>query len=240
MDKKSKTPAPPKVQAPQRRAGSRPPAPGSGDNRRLLIIGGIAAASIAAVVALFAFLSTDGNGAVNDDEVREAMVAAGCTFESKAAKPFQDSQVHAPEGSKLTWPTQLPSGGPHYGQTAIWGFYTDPVDPRFIVHNQEHGGVVLWWGPDTPQQTVEEMRSLYEADPFSMFGTQIGKLGSKVGITAWFGDQERYGSEEDYFGEGKSAVCDEFDRGAFETFRDAYRGKGPEPFAIEDNQPGGS
>jgi hypothetical protein len=197
-------------------------------------------ASIAVVVGLFAFLSTSDSGAVNDDAARQAMVDAGCTFESKEARPWREGVVHAPDGTNLTWPTELPSGGPHFGQTAIWGFYTDPVDPRNIVHNQEHGGVTLWWGPDTPQETIEEMRAFYEEDAFSMFGTEIEKLGSKVGITAWTADPERYGSDEDYWGVGKSAVCDDFDRDAFETFRDAYRGNGPEPFAVEDNQPGGS
>ncbi len=203
------------------------------------MLGGLAAAGVAVLIGAFVFLSVGNDDALaNDEKVREAMVAAGCTFESEDAKPFKDEQVHVPEGTTVTWPTDPPAGGPHYGETAIWGFYTDPVDPRYIVHNQEHGGVVLWWGPKTPQQTVEELRAFYESDPLSMFGTQKQSLGSKVGITAWTGDQERYGSEENYFGVGKAARCDEFDRDAFKTFRDAYRGKGPEPVDVDVNQPG--
>ena len=30
----------------------------------------------------------------------------------------------------------------------------EPVNPRMVVHNEEHGGVVLWWGPKVPPATV--------------------------------------------------------------------------------------
>jgi hypothetical protein len=185
---------------------------------------------------VFGFLAFGGGSA--DASVESTMEAAGCTFESAPAKAFSEGQVHVPEGTKVTWPTFPPAGGPHYDTTGVWGFYTEPVDPRLIVHNLEHGGVILWWGPDTPQQTVEELRAFYESDPVSMFGTELEGLGRKVATTAWTGDQARYGSEADYYGEGKAAVCPDFDRGAFEKFRDAYRGKGPEPVEMSVNQPG--
>jgi hypothetical protein len=75
-----------------------------------------------------------------------------------------------------------------------------------------------------------------------MLGTPVGtingkSLGSKIAITAWTGDPETYTEEGDY-GTGHVAVCPRFDEEAFTTFRDAFRGKGPERIAVSMNQPG--
>ena len=66
-----------------------------------------------------------------------------------------------------------PSGGAHYGLWAVWGFYRQPVNPRQIVHNEEHGGVIIWWGPQVPSSTVDKLESFYGQKPEAMFGTPI-------------------------------------------------------------------
>jgi hypothetical protein len=39
-------------------------------------------------------------------------------------------------------------------------------------------------------------------------------------------------------GKGRLAVCSTFDEKAFKTFRDAFRGKGPERFPVDALTPG--
>jgi hypothetical protein len=73
-----------------------------------------------------------------------------------------------------------------------------------------------------------------------MFGTPIPGLDSKIAITAWTGDPTRYG-RDGYYGEGHIAVCPAYTdktKKAFEAFRDAYRGDGPEGVPMSANQPG--
>jgi uncharacterized protein DUF3105 len=222
------------VQAPKKRTPTH-----AGPDRRMLMLALFAASGVAMLVGVIAFLSlSGGSGTPSDADAKAAMLAAGCTFKSAPAKPYKNNEVHILEGTVIKYPTFPPSGGPHYGSPAIWDFYTEPVDPRLLVHNQEHGGVILWWGPDTPQSTVTELRSFYDSSPVSMAGSPLKGLGKRVAITAWTGDAQRYGSDPGYFGDGKAAVCPTFNEKAFKTFRDTYRGKGPEGISMDVNQPG--
>ena len=182
---------------------------------------------------------TLGNGnASNDSGVENAMEAAGCTFKSAPAHSYKGNQIHVPDGTKVTDNTYPPSAGAHYGTPAIWDFYAQPVEPRLVVHNQEHGGVVLWWGDAGARLDGAEAARLLRRVAVSMVGTPLASLGKKVAITAWNGDPTRYGSEATYFGIGHTAVCPSFNEKAFKTFRDAYRGKGPEGIPESSNQPG--
>ena len=235
MADKPKTPAPPrKIQAPQRRSSTKP-----GADRKLplfaILVGGGALVALAAV----AFVAMGGNGSsTNDSGVASAMKAAGCTFKSVPSKSYKGNQIHVPEGTKVSYNTYPPSGGPHYGTPAIWDFYTQPVEPRLVVHNEEHGGVVIWWGTQAPASTIAKLRSFYDSSPVSMVGTPLASLGKKVAITAWTGDSAKYGSDANYFGVGHAAVCPSFNQNAFAKFRDTYRGKGPEGIPMGSNQPG--
>ena len=41
------------------------------------------------------------------------------------------------------------------------------------MHNEEHGGVILWWGPGVSTGTVDELERFYRASPVAMLGTPI-------------------------------------------------------------------
>ena len=124
-----------------------------------------------------------------------------------------------------TTPTP-PSNGSHYFSPAIWDFYTTAANPIQVVHNEEHGGVIIWWGDKVPQATVEKLHDFYNESPNGMLGTPYPKLGNKVAITAWT-------APAGGTGEGRVAVCTAFNEDAFTAFRDAFRGKGPERFPVD-------
>ena len=122
----------------------------------------------------------------------------------------------------------------------MWGFYTDPVNPRMVVHNEEHGGVVLWWGSKVSPQTVDQLHASTTRGPTARSAPRTRKLGSKVAISAWTGDPARYG-RNNYFGQGHLAICPRYDaatKKAFEAFRKAYIGKGPEGIPLSFAKPG--
>jgi hypothetical protein len=235
--KKPRAPQPPKrVQAPQQRRDAPDP-----DKRQRMILYGAAAAGIIALIAVIGFVaSSNKSSAPNDKKVAAAMTSAGCTFKTVNAY-VPGGQTHVDSLTKpFPWNTTPPSNGQHYPLWAVWGFYTDAVNPRQVVHNEEHGGVILWWGSKVPGTTVSKLQDLYNEQPVGVFGTKFPSLGSKVAITAWTGNPATYQQNGD-FGKGHIAVCPEFTsatEAAFRTFRDAYRGHGPEGIPLSQDKPG--
>jgi uncharacterized protein DUF3105 len=244
--KKPRTPQPPrKVQAPKQRHAARK---GVDPDRQKKILYGVAGAGLAglaiALVVIFATgRTTKDVKSGSDATVRAAMTAAGCTFVSKTVLPPKHvvaSGYHLDVPTlttKVKWSTFPPSGGAHYGLWAIWDFYTQPVNPRLVVHNEEHGGVIMWWGPKVPEVTIARMRDFYIESPNGMFGTPIAGLGNKIALAAWTGDPAKY-YRKGYYGTGKLAICPHFDEKAFTAFRDAYRGHGPEGVPLESDVQG--
>ena len=71
--------------------------------------------------------------------------------------------------------TNPPTGGPHWGGgcgnepseapafcgPAPWGIYREPWEPETLVHNMEHGGVVVWYNTIN-QDVIEEIEELVE------------------------------------------------------------------------------
>jgi Protein of unknown function (DUF3105) len=243
--KKARTPrAPRTVQAPKRRRDTR-----AGGLSSLPRWTWAVAAAVIAGVAVVAALAFGGGGSsgTNEAAVAKAMTSAGCKYKSVPPKPpkkypsGQKGGYHADVPSLNTptkglWSTFPPSGGAHYGLWAIWGFYRQPVDPREVVHNEEHGGVIIWWGPDVSSSTVDQLEAFYQQKPEGMLGTPVAGLGKKIALTAWTGDPAKYyrGS----YGTGHIAVCSSFDQKAFAAFRDAFRGKGPEGIPLSADAPG--
>jgi hypothetical protein len=218
----------------------------------LILFAASGVVALAVVIAVFAFAGSNdksSNGSTTSTlegnaGVASAMRAAGCTYQDVAGpKPPKGQAQHIQSlADKVDWNTFPPAGGQHYPLWAVWGFYTDAVNPKQVVHNEEHGGAVLWWGPKVPQSEIDKLRSFYDSSPNSMFGTPLpgtidGKsLGSKVAITAWTGDASTY--QRSNWGFEHVAVCPRFDESAFTKFRDAYRGKGPEGIPTSANNPG--
>lgn len=134
-----------------------------------------------------------------------------------------------------------PTSGPHYSPgpkaPAVWNLYDTPVDETALVHNLEHGGVVVQYGADVPDSVVQEIRSWYQD-----FDTQNGLVvapiwpsiqatppqgaATKIFLTSWT----------------HLMTCPTFDKGAFDNFVDDYRGPNgdaPEKFPLDSLAPGG-
>jgi Protein of unknown function (DUF3105) len=235
----------PPVQAPRQRKQSSRGARGVGAGipRWAWAVG--AAAVVAAIVVVVAVaMSGGGSSGTSEAAVAKAMSAAGCTYKTVAPKPpkksatnYHDDVPTLSTPTKNLWNTFPPAAGAHYGAWAVWGFYRQPVNPRQVVHNEEHGAVVLWWGPDVPSSTVDKLEAFYQQKPAGMFGTPIAGLGKKIALTAWTNPKGTYYNNGDY-GLAHVAICTAFDQKAFATFRDAFRGKGPEGIPLSADEPG--
>jgi Protein of unknown function (DUF3105) len=247
--KKPRTPTPPRtVQAPKSRPGgpNRKAGAARADDlgiRHRNVLYGLAGSGLLGLVIVALLIALGGGGGVVGDSkhVAALMKSAGCSFKTvNASVPAGQGTHVASLTKKFPWNTDPPSNGQHYPQWAVWGFYTEPVNPRMVVHNEEHGGVVLWWGTQVPQTTVDKLQAFYNQEPTGSFGTPYPKLGSKVAISAWTGNPAKY-QQHGYYGQGHLAICPRYDAAAekaFTEFRKLYRGHGPEGIPLSADAPG--
>ena len=235
MARKDRVPNPPKrpVQAPQRRSTPTTAADAERQKRLLYIIAG---SGIAALVVVLGFLFLGGSGDKSEAAVLEG---AGCTLKSFPAMANKPDHSDVPTlQTKPKWNSFPPTSGPHYGQTAIFGSYDEPVPLVQTVHNLEHGAVIIHYGKDVPEAEIEKIRSFYEDDPNGLIVAPLPQLGKKIALTAWTAPEPTPGSTPDR-GRGYLAECTKFDESAFSTFVAEHRGKGPERFPVDQLVPGG-
>ena len=221
--KKSRVPAPPKrtVQAPRPYHAPRDPR-----RTRLVFLGLGAAILVAAAVVGVAMVAAGGNGGgVEASEVCDVQdfPSQGRTHVQELEEGFEYNSIPA-------------TSGPHYAQPrgpAIWNVYTDPVRQESLVHNLEHGGVVVQYGSDVPDATVQQIVAWYEEDPRGLVVAPLlptleeeePDLAGRVALTTWT----------------HLMTCDTFDESSFDDFVDEYRGPGgdaPEKFPLDALQPG--
>jgi uncharacterized protein DUF3105 len=237
LAKKVRTPAPPaarRVQAPKKRTGPRHAAAAT-PRRRLPLVA--AAGTVVAVGAIVvgALVLSGGSGTAVADEVR----AAGGTYrEVEARQNVRPNMRHVtslPKGFKYN--TDPPTSGLHFPSTILWGMYDSPVNRLRSVHNLEHGGIMIHYGPKVPSGTVAQLREFYQDDPNGIVIAPLPSLGNKISLAAWTFDLGRL-NERGYEGEGRLAIMPRFDGDVFRAFVDEYRFKGPERFEPADLEPG--
>jgi uncharacterized protein DUF3105 len=242
--KKTRTPPPPRrVQAPKVRSGSSGKPLTDDERRRKLLLYGFGASGIVGlglVIGLIFLLGHKSGSASSNTAVASTMRAAGCSYSTNPIKAPPQGEIHLAALSDPVhdWTTNPPDGGQHFAQPAPFNFYDEAVPARIVVHNQEHGGVTVWYGPKVPAATKEKLRTFWNSSPNGLLVTPYASLGSKIVLTAWTGDPTRY-QRNGYWGEGHFSSCGTFDEKAFSAFRDAFRGKGPERFPLSAMTPGG-
>jgi hypothetical protein len=216
-------------------------APTGGSGRPSWLLPAAAGGLALVIVAIVLGFTLSGGSSASKDAA-SALAAANCTLRDvKPLPPKKDPTNYHADVPTLTtevaWATDPPSAGAHFGNWAVWNFYDKAVNPRMVVHNEEHGGMIMWWGDEVPGTEIDKMYGFYQGDPRGMLGTPYAKLGNKIALTAWTGDPKHY-YENGNFGVGHIAICPHYDEKAFTAFRDAYRGKGPEGIPLDSDQPG--
>ena len=203
---------------------------GGGDRRRILyLIGAIGVAALAIVLAVVLL--------TGDDNEQAAVESGGCTLESFPAVPNVPDHSDVPTlETKPDWNSNPPTSGPHYQEWAVWNFYDDEVPLVKSVHNLEHGGVVIHYGPQVPQSELEELRAFYDDDPNGILVAALPSNGDEITLSAWTAPDAATGTTD--IGRGWLARCAGFDQDAFSTFVEEHRYKGPERLLPEQLAPG--
>lgn len=98
-------------------------------------------------------------------------------------------QEHVPETDRITYNSNPPTSGPHHQVWAQWGIYNEaPIDEQ-LVHNLEHGGVIVSYNPaqiqgDTLEQLRQQVETLSQTNPRIIL-TPRPTLDAAIALTAW-------------------------------------------------------
>jgi hypothetical protein len=182
---------------------------------RLLAIGGVLLAGVL-VVVLVLLLGSGSNPnagvAQADDGATHITDGATCRENPTSCGVSQNPYSSLPATS-----------GPHWGTPTNWGVYATPANESQLIHNLEHGGIVIWYDPsldaasvDTLVRYVETQTASGVSGRYKFILTPWGgadPLGSPVVATAW-----RYTLE-----------LETADTGAIGEFARARYGRSPEP-----------
>lgn len=129
----------------------------------------------------------------------------------------QPGRDHVAEPEKVTYESNPPTSGNHWARTAQWGFYKNnpPADEQ-IVHNLEHGAVVVWYNPDkVSEQEYNDLFSVYQQmsqDEFRTLLVARPNLDTKYAMSSW----------------GFLMKSDTLDKDAMLGFHSRHKLRGPE------------
>jgi hypothetical protein len=181
------------------------------EKRKFPLIPVLIGGAIAAVMIIFALVSIFGSPGGLTGEV-DATSPGGPV-------PTMETRSHV-DGA-VQYNTNPPTSGDHNASPATWGIYpTRPPTDERLVHNLEHGGVIISYDPaKVDESTVETLGRLVEdmrtPDRMCIILTprpQGIEDGKPIALTSW----------------GVLATLDSFDEGAIRAFWRDHVARGPE------------
>jgi hypothetical protein len=140
------------------------------------------------------------------------------------AVPIQ-GQEHIPAGSpRVAYNSDPPTSGPHYDTAIQAGFYTEAPPDENLVHNLEHGHVIIWYNCtglsdadcDTLKSQVQQVMGRAGVSgvtgTLKLVGVPRPTMETRLALTSW----------------GRIDRLDEFDRERILAFIRAFRDRAPE------------
>ena len=124
-----------------------------------------------------------------------------------------------------------PTNGPHWpvGDQAPVpaGFYDAAQAPEAVIHNLEHGQIVIWYSPEAPQQVKDDIEAIVEQEPADTVATPYAEAEEfDFYLTAW---NKLPDEPKDSFGTGYLQGCNAVSQDVVDEFRTKHQGKSPEP-----------
>jgi len=175
---------------------------------RLLAIGGVLVVGVV-IIGLVLLLGGDASGEVGTQQAN-------------------DGSEHVRDGTIIPDPQRPYSSTPatsgvHWDSPTNWGVYSTPQPEEQLIHNLEHGGIVIWYDPaalDAEQvaqltqyvntQTASGISGRYK---FILSPWEGPDLEAPIAVTAW----------------RQLLFLEEADTGAIDDFARAHYGRSPEP-----------
>ncbi|MGH2735392.1 MAG: DUF3105 domain-containing protein, partial [Actinomycetota bacterium] len=151
-----------------------------------LVTIGIAVA-VALVVGILVFQGRNDDG--SSGNVGVAAGEAGCNdVETSEAG---GNREHVDAGTPVEYDTNPPTTGAHWppDQVATAGFYEEQIEPERLVHNMEHGQVIIWYDPNASDEVKDQIEALVQQEPAVNIATPWPDVpdGKTLAMTAWSG-----------------------------------------------------
>ena len=180
--------------------------------RRNVITIGTALVVAVIVIAAIVMQRQSGDGPGAPDNVGVAAAQAGCedieTFDELEATHIQAGEEHEAYNSSP------PTSGPHYEIPSDTGFFESAIEAEQVVHNLEHGQIVIWYSPDAPSETLTDIENLVDQEPQATVAVPYTDIESPYTfvLTGWTAAQR----------------CEQVSQEVVDDFRREYQGMGPE------------
>lgn len=147
---------------------------------------------------------------------RDVKIEASCQFNEYPIQGREHITPEGPQGAErygapYAWNSDPPTSGWHDPVPAPWGVYEEPVQPAKLVHNLEHGGVVVQY-ERLARADLRKLTELVQEEPRKVVLAPAPDLGTKLAVSSW----------------GRLMTCRSFEPDALGRFIQSYRDKGPE------------
>lgn len=196
---------------------------GSSGGRSPVMIAAFALAGVALVAIVIGIVSMSGIG--GDDGASAADFDAGVKAADCNVKEFPEDKggdhIAETDPDPPSWDSDPPTHGPHDPVWAIWGQYDAEVPQRNLVHNLEHAGLVIQYGPNVAPDQLAALKDAVLQDTEWTVMSPYAKLDDQIAYEVW----------------GKLTTCTKFNQAVLDRFR-TYRNK-PGGSAESDQFPDG-
>jgi len=104
-----------------------------------------------------------------------------------------ESREHIPTGqSARSYSSNPPTSGSHWSAAGVaptaWGIKSGEVPDEALVHNLEHGGIIIHYRPTTPQSIIDQLTSFVQQQPNYPEGYILAprsNLPSTITLSTW-------------------------------------------------------
>ena len=156
-------------------------------------------------------------------DITAAANAANCKLRAVKAQGVADHTQDPKE--RIKYDSNPPTNGRHFIVPADDGAYSEAPTDEQLVHNLEHGRVIIWFKPSLPKSERADLKALFDEDTYQVLLVPRANMPYQVAASAWNGEPAPSGI-------GRLLTCDRTSDGmwdALRTFRDEHRSNGPEP-----------
>ena len=157
------------------------------------------------------------------------LIFGGSESQTVGEQQPNDGSEHFPQDGTILPDSERPysstpgTSGIHWPTPNNWGVYASPQPEEQLIHNLEHGGIVIWYEPDqldaeavdqlaryVDRQTSAGISGRYK---FILSPWDGPDFGHPIAVTAW----------------RNLLYLDEVDTDAIDEFQRAHYGRAPEP-----------
>ncbi len=182
---------------------------------------------IIAAVAFFVIneRSTDNKSVAAPEGV--AAADAGC---DPAEEHEEEGNEHVDPNAEVEYETSPPTSGDHWPPELVSdaGFYPSEVPEESLVHNLEHGQIVIWYDSAASSDLREDLEAFTESQN-DLDALPAGATTAPI-ITVPYDDIPE-GKTYVMTAWTQSQACSSYSLDAINEFREKFQGRSPEPIA---------